>query len=98
MEKKLNSKLLETFEARRHVTAFANQTRRQDKPKLVIVTQSIYLRVPGEVVEVCCQREPCSVVELRAFSITNYTKSIIITQARPVRDSVFLQSHEWTWF
>ena len=41
MEKKLNSKLLETFEARRHVTAFANQTRRQDKPKLEIVTQSI---------------------------------------------------------
>ena len=29
--KKSNSKLLETFEARRHVTAFANQTQRQDK-------------------------------------------------------------------
>ena len=29
--KKSNSKLLETFEARRHVTAYANQTQRQDK-------------------------------------------------------------------
>ena len=31
MEKKSNSKLLETFEVRRHVMAFANQTQRQDK-------------------------------------------------------------------
>ena len=30
-KKKSNSKLLETFEARRHVMAFANQTQRQDK-------------------------------------------------------------------
>ena len=29
--KKSNSKLLETFEARRHVTVYANQTQRQDK-------------------------------------------------------------------
>ena len=31
MEKKSNSKLLETFEARRHVTMYADETQRQDK-------------------------------------------------------------------
>ena len=30
-KKKSNYKLLETFEARRHVMTFANQTQRQDK-------------------------------------------------------------------
>ena len=29
--KKSNSKLLETFEARRHVTMYADETQRQDK-------------------------------------------------------------------